>query len=123
MHTMKKRLLTLARALLLVATTLFASGCDMITSFIGNLINQGEETTPETTTPEPDAPQEPSVFDGIEFSDPAVVIPAAYALATGATLEECSEALYAGGAYKVIPFVLAKALMDEDLGEDFIGNR
>ena len=84
---MKKRLLTLALALLLVATTLFASGCDMITSFIGNLINQGEETTPETTTPEPDAPQEPSVFDGIEFSDPAVVIPAAYALATGATLE------------------------------------
>ncbi|MBQ9741140.1 MAG: ComF family protein, partial [Kiritimatiellae bacterium] len=44
-------------------------------------------------------------------------------MTTGATLDECSEALYAGGAYKVIPFVLAKALMDEDLGEDFIGNR
>jgi ComF family protein len=44
-------------------------------------------------------------------------------MTTGATLEECSEALYAGGAYKVIPFVLAKALMDEDLGEDFIGDR
>lgn len=36
-------------------------------------------------------------------------------MTTGATLEECSEALYAGGAYKVIPFVLAKALMNEDL--------
>ena len=44
-------------------------------------------------------------------------------MTTGATLEECSEALYAGGAYKVIPFVLAKALMDEDLGDDFIGAR
>jgi ComF family protein len=42
-------------------------------------------------------------------------------MTTGATIDECSEALYAGGAYKVIPFVLAKALMDEDLGEDFIG--
>ena len=38
-------------------------------------------------------------------------------MTTGATLEECSEALYAAGAYKVIPFVLAKALMNEDLGE------
>ena len=44
-------------------------------------------------------------------------------MTTGATIDECSEALYAGGVYKVIPFVLAKALMDEDLGEDFIGNR
>ena len=41
-------------------------------------------------------------------------------MTTGATIDECSEALYAGGAYKVIPFVLAKALMDEDLGYDFI---
>ena len=38
-------------------------------------------------------------------------------MTTGATLEECSAALYDGGAYKVIPFVLAKALMDEDAGE------
>jgi predicted amidophosphoribosyltransferase len=38
-------------------------------------------------------------------------------MTTGATLEECSAALYDGGAYKVIPFVLAKALMDEDVGE------
>lgn len=46
--------------------------------------------SPETTQPEPDEnnpPAKPSVFDGIEFSDPAVVIPAAYALATGATME------------------------------------
>ena len=85
---MKKRLLTLALALLLVATTLLATGCDQALSFVNGLIGQLHGTTPEeTTTPEPDAPQEPSVFDGIEFSDPAVVIPAAYALATGATLD------------------------------------
>ena len=41
-------------------------------------------------------------------------------MTTGATIDECSSALYAGGAFKVIPFVLAKALMDEDLGEDMI---
>lgn len=35
-------------------------------------------------------------------------------MTTGTTIEECMAALYAGGAYKVIPFVLAKALMDED---------
>ena len=52
-----------------------------------------EETTPEETTPEVTTPGEidpsnpPSVFDGIEFSDPAVVIPAAFALATNATLD------------------------------------
>ena len=40
-------------------------------------------------------------------------------MTTGSTLDECTEALVAGGAYRVIPFVLAKALMDEDLGEDF----
>ncbi len=85
---MKKRLLSLALALLLVVTTLFASGCEMI----NNLFNKNEETTPETTTPETTTPEDnnsskPSVFDGIEFSDPAVVIPAAYALATGATLD------------------------------------
>jgi orotate phosphoribosyltransferase-like protein len=38
-------------------------------------------------------------------------------MTTGATIEECTEALLAGGAYRVIPFVLAKALMDEDLDE------
>lgn len=41
-------------------------------------------------------------------------------MTTGATLEECTDALYEGGAYKVVPFVLAKALMDDDLGEDMI---
>ena len=41
-------------------------------------------------------------------------------MTTGATLDECTEALYAGGAHKVIPFVLAKALMDEDLGDDMV---
>ena len=41
-------------------------------------------------------------------------------MTTGATVEECTNALVAAGAYRVIPFVLAKALMDEDLGEDYI---
>ena len=42
-------------------------------------------------------------------------------MTTGATVDECSAALMAAGAHRVIPFVLAKALMDEDLGEDYIG--
>lgn len=41
-------------------------------------------------------------------------------MTTGSTIEECSAALHAGGAYKVIPFVLAKAIMDEDLGDDMV---
>ena len=41
-------------------------------------------------------------------------------MTTGATTDECTQALLAGGAYRVIPFTLAKALMDEDLGEDFV---
>ena len=41
-------------------------------------------------------------------------------MTTGATLDECSESLYAAGAYKVIPFTVAKALMDEDLGENMV---
>ena len=41
-------------------------------------------------------------------------------MTTGSTVEECSAALHAGGACKVIPFVLAKALMDEDFGEDMV---
>ena len=47
-----------------------------------------EATTPEATTPDtPDVPDAPDVFEGIEFSDPAVVLPQAYALAKGETLE------------------------------------
>ena len=42
-------------------------------------------------------------------------------MTTGATVDECSAALLAGGACRVIAFTLAKALMDEDLGEDFVG--
>ena len=42
-------------------------------------------------------------------------------MTTGATIDECERALLAGGAFRVIPFTLAKALMDEDLGEDYIG--
>ena len=41
-------------------------------------------------------------------------------MTTGATMEACSAALLAGGAYRVVPFALAKALMDEDLGDDFV---
>lgn len=36
-------------------------------------------------------------------------------MTTGTTVEECTAALRKAGAYKVIPFVLAKALLDEDL--------
>ncbi|MBQ8352261.1 MAG: hypothetical protein IJY34_00545 [Clostridia bacterium] len=42
------------------------------------------DSTPDST---PDTPPTPSVFDGIEFSDASVVIPAAFALDTGKTLE------------------------------------
>ena len=41
-------------------------------------------------------------------------------MTTGATTDECARALLAGGAHRVITFTLAKALMDEDLGEDFV---
>lgn len=40
-------------------------------------------------------------------------------MTTGSTLKECADVLLAAGAYRVVPFALAKALMDEDLGEDF----
>ena len=36
-------------------------------------------------------------------------------MTTGETMRECAQALSAGGAYKVVPFVVAKALMDEDV--------
>ena len=39
-------------------------------------------------------------------------------MTTGSTVDECSRSLYAAGACKVIPFVLAKALMDEDADPD-----
>lgn len=35
-------------------------------------------------------------------------------MTTGSTLDECSNTLLDGGAIRVIPFALAKALMDED---------
>ena len=118
-HT--KRILSLLLAVLMLSTTLFATGCDQISSIIDGFINSEEtttpedvtttpdaittpdsttpdETTPETTTPDNTTPDEsttapdgpvtpPSVFDGIEFSNAAEVIPAAYALANGAYLE------------------------------------
>ena len=37
-------------------------------------------------------------------------------LTTGSTMDECAKALLAAGAYRVQPFVLAKALADEDFG-------
>lgn len=42
-------------------------------------------------------------------------------MTTGSTLDECAKALLDGGAYRVVRFTLAKALLDEDLGEDFSG--
>ena len=47
------------------------------------------DTTPDSTPDDstPDTPPAPSVFDGIEFSDASVVIPAAFALEKGKTLE------------------------------------
>ena len=106
-HT--KRILSLLLAVLMLSTTLFATGCETVTSFVKDFVDGiiGEETTPvedvtttpdttttpETTTPEettpdqPDTPAIPPEFEGVEFSDPAVVIPAAYALATGAYLD------------------------------------
>ena len=84
---MKKRLLSLLLTGLVLATTLFASGCDMINSFVDKLLNKDEVTTTETTTSKDPTPSEPSVFDGIEFSDAATVIPAAYALGADEILE------------------------------------
>ena len=40
-------------------------------------------------------------------------------MTTGSTLDESAKALLAAGAYRVQPFALAKALMDEDFGEDY----
>ena len=36
-------------------------------------------------------------------------------MTTGSTIAECTETLLESGAHKVIPFVLAKAILDEDL--------
>ena len=82
---MKKRLLSLLLTVLVLTTTLFASSCN-IRGWVDELINA---INPEETTTEPEkiTPPAPSVFDGIEFSDPAVVIPAAYALGADEILE------------------------------------
>ena len=97
-----KKILSLLLAVLMLTTTLFTTGCnvnDLVNGILAGITQTTpEETTPEvitpdTTTPEattpdtPDVPDAPDVFEGIEFSDPAVVIPAAYALAKGASLE------------------------------------
>lgn len=41
-------------------------------------------------------------------------------MTTGATLEECTRAILSCGAHRVVQFALAKALMDEDVGEDYV---
>ncbi len=100
-HT--KKILSLLLAVLMLTTTLFATGCDINAILNGLTGTTPESTTPEATTPENTTPEvttsenttpgtdtpvtPPSVFDGIEFSDPATVIPAAYALADGEVLE------------------------------------
>ena len=83
---MKKRFLSLLLTILVLATTLFASGCD-IASFVDSIFGTNAPTEETTTKPEETTPPTPSVFDGIEFSDPAQVIPAAYALAENAIME------------------------------------
>ena len=40
-------------------------------------------------------------------------------ITTGSTINECVATLVGAGAYRVQAFALAKALLDEDLGEDF----
>ena len=99
-HT--KRSLSLLLVVLMLATTLFTSACNGFQLPGTTTATEGEttptQTTPENTTPEATTPEAttptptepvtpPSVFDGIEFSDAAVVIPQAYALANGAYLE------------------------------------
>ena len=105
-HT--KKILSLLLAVLMLTTTLFATGCDINSLPNGLTGTTPESTTPEATTPESTTPEvttpenttpdqttpeantpvtPPSVFDGIEFNDPAVVIPAAYALGKGEVLE------------------------------------
>ena len=54
------------------------------------LMTPEDTGSPETTQPEPEEnnpPAKPSVFDGIEFSDAATVIPMAFALETGKVLD------------------------------------
>ena len=94
----QKRVLSLVLAVLMLTTMLFAASCNFNIQ-VGETTTPDEETTtPETTTPENttpeattpeqgDTPTPPSVFDGIEFSDPATVIPAAYALQDGEIME------------------------------------
>lgn len=41
-------------------------------------------------------------------------------MTTGSTFDECEKVLLESGAHRVIPFALAKALMDEDLDGDLI---
>ena len=89
-HT--KRSLSLLLVVLMLATTLFTSACNGFQLPGSTTATEGEttptQTTPENTTPEATTPEAttptptepvtpPSVFDGIEFSDAAVVIPQA----------------------------------------------
>ncbi len=81
----QRKILSALLALLIVSTTLFASGCDTVTSFFDTLLGKDPAGT---TTAEPNVPPTPpSVFDGIAFSDPAVVLPAAYELGANEVLK------------------------------------
>lgn len=81
----QRKILSALLALLIVSTTLFASGCDTVTSFFDTLLGKDPAGT---TTAEPNVPPTPpSVFDGIAFSDPAVVLPAAYELGADEVLK------------------------------------
>lgn len=90
--------------LLTAFVTLCGAGCaqldpikDKVESLLGQFGIGSSESTPDVDSsveipeekPEekPSTPSKPSPFDGIEFSDAATVIPAAYALATGAAMD------------------------------------
>ena len=97
MHTMKNttRIFSALIALLLLMSTLASCtpasvlGLPLLLPIImGQEDPSNTTTTPEETTPEDNTPPaKPSVFEGIVFDDPAVVLPLAYALEKGKTLE------------------------------------
>ena len=85
-----KRTLSALMALLLLMSIL-ASGTPASLlgfSLLFPLSMGSNDPSDTTTTPEENnPPAKPSVFDGIAFDDPAIVLPKAYALEKGKTLE------------------------------------
>ena len=94
MHTMKNAKRTLFALIALLLLTSVLASCTPA-SVLGlpllfPMMMPEDTGSPETTQPEPEEnnpPAKPSVFDGIEFSDAATVIPMAFALETGKVLD------------------------------------